>query len=235
MSNGKSDKRGGYYWKGEKPYISVTKVLEIIDKPALRYWVGKEVYYAMVNNPSLTEQEALAAPYKTSDSAKSRGSTIHSIVEAYKHTQEYLDGIPAEFAGYATAFYNWVKDNDIEILEHEKTIFSEEHGYAGTCDLIVKNRQSGKTFLVDVKTGKDIYPEAFLQLSAYKQALEEEGIKIDHIAVCLLQEDKSYKFGEGEPRLDVFLNAMQLWRWKNEDIVKKVGKQLPLKQNGGEE
>jgi hypothetical protein len=55
-----SSRRGGFYWHTDgRPYISVTTVLSVIDKPALRYWFGKEVYRAMVVNPTLGEKEAL--------------------------------------------------------------------------------------------------------------------------------------------------------------------------------
>ena len=115
--NKKDMRRGGFYWKSDpkKPYVSVTTTLSVIDKPALRYWFGKEVYYAMVQDPTLGEQEALSAPYKKSDTAKSRGTTVHSIVEAYKHTKEHIETSPEAYRGFAKAFYSWVKDNDIEI------------------------------------------------------------------------------------------------------------------------
>lgn len=231
-------RRGGFYWKAnpKKPYVSVTNVLSVIDKPQLRYWFGKMVYWAMVEDPTLQEQAALAAPYKKSDQAKSRGTTVHSIVETYKHTKEHLETVPEAFRGYATAFYNWVKDNDIEILENERTVFSELHEYAGTLDLLVRNNQSNKTFVIDVKTGKDIYPEAYLQLSAYKQALSENGTETDQIAVLLLKEDGTYKFGQGESQLDAFLAAKRLWEWKNPDLMEivnvyKKAKQPERKQN----
>lgn len=218
----KEDRRGGFYWVDGKPFVSVTNALTIIDKPALRYWFGKEVYYAMVKEPTLSEQAALAAPYAKSDAAKSRGTTVHSIVEAYKNTKEHIASIPEDFRGYAKAFYNWVNDNDIEIMEHEKTVVSKDFGFAGTLDLLVKNRQSGKVFVIDVKTGKDIYPEAFLQLSAYEQALVENGLTPDHIAVLLLQQDGNYKFGEGVSCFDVFLAVKKLWEWKNAELIEKV-------------
>lgn len=221
----RENRRGGFYFdKDGTPYVSVTTVLQIIDKPALRYWFGKEVYLAMVKDPSLNEQTALSAPYTKSDSAKTRGTTIHSIVEAYKHTKEYIETIPPEFAGYAKAFYAWVQDNDIEILEHEKTVISKKYGYAGTLDLLVKNKQSGKTFIIDVKTGKDIYPEAYLQLSAYRQALVEDGHTVDEIAVLLLGEEGAYKFGQGKYDLDAFLACKKLWEWKNEELIEKMKK-----------
>ena len=72
MTNGnfKDTKRGGLYFKEGKPYLAVTEALKIIDKPALRYWFGQQVYYAMVANPSLNESEALASPYKVSETAE---------------------------------------------------------------------------------------------------------------------------------------------------------------------
>lgn len=219
-SNQKDLRRGGLYWKKDPklPYLSVTQSLSIIDKPQLRRWFGKMVYWAMVEDPTMKEEEALSAPYKKSSEAAGRGTTVHSIIEVYKHTKEHVEGVPEAFRGYANAFRSWIDDYDIEILENERTVFSEKYSYAGTLDIIAKNKKSGKTLIVDVKTGKDIYPEAFLQLSAYKQALAEEGIAINSTAVLLLKEDGSYNFEEEDGNFQAFLATMILFRWKNPDI-----------------
>ena len=223
-SNRTDMRRGGFYWQQnpKKPYVSVTNILNVISKPALQYWFGKEVYWAMVQEPTLQEKEALAAPYTKNTDAKSRGTTVHSIVENYKHTKEYLETIPEKYKGYATAFYNWVKDNDIEIMEHERTIWSQVYQYAGTLDMLVRNKQSGRVFIIDVKTGKDIYPESFLQLSAYEQGLKEENFKVDSLAVLLLKENGKSKFGEGKSDLEAFLAAKILWEWKNPELMEIV-------------
>lgn len=217
-------RRGGFYWQKEPkyPFISVTNVLNIIAKPALQYWFGKEVYWAMVQEPTLEEKAALSAPYAKNTAAKERGTAVHSIIEHWKHTREYIDTIPEKYQGYAKAFYNWVKDNDIEILEHERTVWSQKYKFAGTLDLLVKNKQSGKIFVIDGKTGKDIYPEAFLQLSAYKQGLVEEDQFVDYLAVLLLKEDGTYKFGQGEDNLEAFLAAKRLWEWKNPELMEII-------------
>lgn len=219
----RNQRRGGFYWVDGKPYVSVTKVLEVLDKPALRRWFGKEVYLAMVKDPSLNEAEALSAPYKISESAKSRGTTIHSIVESYKATGNEIDSIPFEFKGYAQAFYNWVKDNNIRVIEHEKTVYSDTYRFAGTCDLIVENQQTGSIWLCDIKTGKDIYQEAFLQVSAYKAALIEKGETIDRVGIILLQESGEYKFAEGTNYFEEFLAAKKLWEFVNREDCKKIG------------
>lgn len=223
--NQKNEKRGGMYWKGNKAYLAVTEVLKIIDKPQLRYWFGQQVYYAMVKDPSLEEKEALSAPYKTSDKAKVRGTTVHSIVEAYRKNgvEVKFETEEAEktFGGYRDAFLKWIKELDITIVENEKTVFSEKYGYAGTLDLLVRINGNKETTLVDVKTGKDIYPESALQVSAYRNALEEQGIEIKECAVLLLMENGTYKYEVCENRLDGFLAAKTLYEQINyEKLVK---------------
>ena len=217
----RNQRRGGFYWFEGKPYISVTNVLRAIDKPALRYWFGTQVFLAMVKNPTLSEKEALSAPYKTSDTAKSRGTTIHSIVESFKNTGKIPEGIPEKYAGYANAFQKWMKDNAVELVEQEKTIISKKYGYAGTADLIV--RKGDSIWVCDVKTGKGIYQEAHLQLSAYKQALIENGINIERMGVILLKETGNYKFEEVDECFDTFLATKKLWEFLNKDLIEKIG------------
>ncbi len=225
MADQRQIRRGGFYWIEDVPYPSVTHVIGILDKPALRYWYGREVYRAMVADPTLAEKEALNKPYEISESAKDRGSTIHSIVEAWRQNQVYVDNVPEPFRGYAQGFYEWVKDNDTEIVEHERTVVSKEHGYAGTLDLLIKLNGSKLPLVADVKTGKDIYPEAWLQLSAYRQALAEQGVKTAGIAVVLLQDNGSYKFEhQAEDFLPQFLACKTLWEWQNREDLAKLAK-----------
>lgn len=214
-------KRGGFYFVGKKPYVSVTEVLKVMDKPALRYWYGTEVFYAMVKNPTLSKEDALSSPYKKTQSSILRGRTVHSIVESYKKTGNVIDTVPDEFKGYAKSFYKWVDENKIEILANEKTVISEKHGYGGTLDLYVKINGKGP-YVVDVKTGKEIYDEASLQLSAYQSALIESNLTAPHIAVLLLSDTGIHTFKEVQPCFDEFLACKRLWEWKNKDLVKKV-------------
>ena len=237
MADNRESRRGGFYWDADgKPYISVTQILSVISKPALLYWATKEVYRAMVVDPSLSEKDALAAPYRSSKTAMGRGTTVHSIVEAYKHTKKYLENVPEDFKPYAQAFYTWFEDNDVEMVENEKTVVSKKYGYAGTLDLVVKFKKNGRTLIADVKTGKDIYDEVFLQLSAYKQAYEENGGEEVGIGVILLSTGADgkptgkYKFEEGEYCFDEFLAAKKLWVWKNQELIASVKKYMNEKK-----
>ena len=227
MPNPFPNRRGGFYFKDTVPYLSVTTVLTIINKPALVYWYGREVYRAMLVNPALGEQETLAMPYKTSDSAKARGTTVHSIVEAYKQTGEVIETVPDQYKGYAQAFYDFMKDHQIEIVEQEKTVFDEKNKIAGTLDMYAKI--GGKNVVVDVKTGKDIYNEVTLQLSAYANMLRLEGKPVDEIAVLLLVTGEDglptgkYKFVTLTEDLDAFMATKKLYEFSNREKLLKVG------------
>jgi hypothetical protein len=226
----KNIKRAGMYWIGKKAYPSVTQILSIIDRPALRYWFGREVYRAMAINPTLSEQEAMAAPYQISETAKQRGSAVHDIVEAWENTGK-VAGLEGVFSGYAKAFESWIKNNKVELVEHEKTVFSKKHRYAGTLDLLAKLNGNALPHLIDIKTGKkDLYPEVHLQLSAYEQALFETGYEkngekfqtVEGTAALLLMEDGTYKFETGKDKFKEFLACKKIWEGLNEDLLKKA-------------
>jgi hypothetical protein len=226
-------RRGGFYWLEGQPFASVTTIIGVLDKPALRYWFGKQVYLATVANPGMSEKEAMNAPYSINNSAKDRGQTIHSIVEAFKATGDYIEGIPAEFRGYAQAFYKWTQDNHAAIIDHERTVVSRKHGFAGTLDLLVTLNGSDKKVVVDVKTGKDIYMEAYLQLAAYRQALKEEGTEVAGVAVLLLQENGSYKYEYQETNMfREFFACKVLWEWLNAEDIAKVTAYARKEQHG---
>ena len=220
-------RRGGFYWQGSTPYLSVTEILKCIDKPALRYWFGKMVYYAMLKDPSLSQEDALKSPYNASQTAKDRGSTIHSLIEAYKTTGDRLEFVPDHLQGYAEAFYKFMTEHKPEILSQERTLFSEKNKIAGTLDMHATI--GGIPTILDVKTGKDVYPEVELQLSAYASMMLENNEKADRIAVLLLetgQDDKptgNYIFKTLTMRMDVFYAVKTLYCWLNQEKLAKVG------------
>lgn len=224
------DRRGGLYFKYNKAYLSVTEIInKVLDKPSLRYWFGQQVYLATIKDPSIDEKEALSAPYKVSNKAKDRGSTIHSIVEAYKETGEIIDKIPDDYKGYAQAFYDFMNTFDIKILEQEKTIFSNKHMIAGTLDIFAKIKD--KQYIIDVKTGKDIYQEAGLQLSAYAEIMRENSYVVDDIAVLLLETGKDglptgkYKFQTMTDDFETFNALKRVYIYLNKDRLITLGYQ----------
>lgn len=212
------------YWdKQKRPYVSVTRVIDdVLAKKALRYWFGQQVYRAFAADPTLGEKEALMAPYRAGKAAQERGSTVHSIIETWKQSYKQIETIPEAFKGYAKAFYSFVDKYKMTVVEHEKSVFSVKYGYAGTLD-ILSQMADGKIFVIDVKTSKGgaIYDESFLQVSAYIQALREEGVKVDGGMVVALSETGIFTSKEVEYCFDEFLACKKLWEWKNKDLLEQ--------------
>ena len=221
----RSNRRGGFYWVKDKPYVSVTQVLKVIDKPGLRYWFGNQVYWAIVKDPSLDEQSAMSAPYHISQEAKGRGTTVHSVIEAYDKEGTVIKSMPERFDNYVKAFYAWIADNKVTMVEHEKTVISEKYRYAGTLDMICKLNGSDELVVVDAKTSKDgaVYDEAELQVSAYMNALKESGVEVVSGYVLGLGDNATYTFKKVEYQLVPFLAAKTLWTWQNRSKCRNVG------------
>jgi hypothetical protein len=222
MADLKDTRRGGFYFDGPIPYLSVTNILSIIDKPALRYWFGREVYRAMLKDPTLDEKTALAAPYAVSDVAKNRGRTVDDITQMLEES-----AVAPEYQLYADAYRQFLKDSPTKLIEQQHSIFDKENKVAGTLDKYWEI--GGKLHVTDVKTGKDIYDEVRLQLSAYAHMLRLEGKTVDSISVLLLEvgDDKKptgkYKFQTLEEDFPAFLAAKTLYEWTNKEKLLKLG------------
>jgi hypothetical protein len=72
----------------------------------------------------------------------------------------------------------WRASVQLKVVAIEKRVHSSLFGFGGTLDLLAWITIDNVTMLVviDWKTGKRVYAEAFLQNMAYRMALMEEGI-----------------------------------------------------------
>lgn len=223
----KVEVRGGFYFKDKKVYLRVTKPLEIIDKIQLRYWYGKQVYLAMVADPSLSEEEALHAPYKKMKDAQERGTAVHKLVEDYVPTKEYLETIDPKYKGYLRGYKDFLYENNATIIKDTKTFFCDCHHLAGTLDEYIEYADGSKA-IIDIKTGKDIYIEAFLQASAYRHLCLVNGIKIDKVGILQLTETGGKRFeSKNEEEVvklfEKYLTAKSLYEFKYEEMLTDVG------------
>ena len=83
-------------------------------------------------------------------------------------------------------FYDFWSTHKPELISAEDFVWSDEHRYAGTADLVVK--MNGETWLLDLKTSNSIHKSYDLQLASYAKALEEsKGIKIDRTGIIWLK------------------------------------------------
>lgn len=174
------------YWIQEEKkrrLTGVTTFLNVINKPYLIPWaVNKTIDHIKDNMEALQSGDHMAvndilygakkAADRERDLAAEIGSAIHKWVEDYinKNPIEMPED-PRVLQG-TLAFLEWVDKTKVEFVASEKIVYSKTHDYVGTLDIEAKIK--GKRYLIDVKTGNAIYPEARLQTAAYMAADIEE-------------------------------------------------------------
>jgi len=177
------EKEHAYFFDGA-PVPGVTTILSCINKPALMPWAVKmtrdywlEALKAGRTDHDKIHKESWNAHRNVSKAAADIGSNVHAYAEAA------LKGLPLpelkteEAKRGADAFHKWQSAHTIKLLASERRIFSLEHYYAGTCDLIAEI--DGEYCVGDFKTSSGIYPEMRMQTAAYQHAIQEEkGFKV---------------------------------------------------------
>lgn len=191
------EKEHAYFLDG-KPMHGVTSILRVIAKPALIQWAANMAVDFISTNLDLSmtaEQikalfdDAKKAHARKKEDAGEKGSDVHETIEnliklAIKTTDGRIVAWEKTGNSQLDNFVGWARENDVRFLESEKRVYSESAWYAGTCDLVFE--MDGKKYIGDVKTGRAIYPEYYLQMAAYQNALEEMGEHTDiHGAVVI--------------------------------------------------
>jgi hypothetical protein len=163
---------------------SVTTVIGAgIPKPALVPWAARMAAEHAVSNwlrlSSVPVQarvnEIKGAHEVYTEERANVGDIVHDLVDCWS------SGVPfpewdKEVDKFATQFIAFMIAKRPVFTENEVTLWSRRYGYAGTADWIA--RMDGRLILGDVKTGKRVYPEVGLQLSALEHAdfiLREDG------------------------------------------------------------
>jgi hypothetical protein len=119
------------------------------------------------------------------------GTAVHRLIESKvlgtPMPEELLDD--EELAPFVSHFLRFVEEWQVEFEASEMVVGHEEHGYAGTLDYLLRSRliaaalaahfqvdvPEDSVFCGDTKTGgeldvKGVYPEASLQMAAYRKA-----------------------------------------------------------------
>jgi hypothetical protein len=219
---------------------SVTTILDIIAKPALGPWYAKEerryfetAMLEVLSRPGARDPEFVLAAVaeavtgvKAADREKQKaaaiGTAVHAGIEWELRRQLGEDAGPAphlpEPAAWAVeSWKDWARSVTLEPLAIERTVYCLACGYAGTLDLYA--RVKGVLTVLDWKSGKAIYPEAFLQNLAYRHAATRAGLPSTQGLIVRLPKHLEDPAWEVMPvpatlTLDDFLAALQLWRWQ---------------------
>ena len=207
--------RGSYYFipKVAEPMPRVTKIIDVLRKPGLEYWMKKTVAESALADPSQSVEEAMASIYAPRDKAGTKGSDVHKMIDRHCMGKGLSDS--AWKNPYMQGYKKFRNTVALVAIESEKVVYSEKFGYAGTADLIAE-MADGRKMLLDWKTSSGIYDNYFIQLSAYKNAYEEmTGEKLDGIAVVRFDENGNFEYREGEDIFPVFEACLTIYNWNN--------------------
>jgi len=162
----------------------VTTIVGILNKPALVTWANKLGLEGIDVNKYVDKTAVI-------------GTLAHYLVQCYlSNSKPSLDEYPPDVIDRAEnsliKFWEWEKNHAIEPLKLEEQLVSEKHKYGGTIDCLC--RLNGKLTLIDFKTGKAIFDEMIIQVSAYRQLLIESGFKVEQVHILRIGRDQREGF-----------------------------------------
>lgn len=191
-----------YFWCGVRVKKSVTKLVEDhVPEFDEAYWLPR-----CAIKEGLTEHELKHKWQTINKEACELGTETHDFLEHY-------NGLKSPSTPQQKAGIQFLKDIlvDYEIVAKELRMYSRKWGFAGTADLLLRHRQTGKLVIADYKTNKDIfntyglmlqpfqylenhpYNHYQLQLSYYQLMLEEVSCSVSERLLVYLKADATYK------------------------------------------
>jgi hypothetical protein len=250
--------RARFYTIHGRQLPSVTTILDVIAKPALGPWYAKEerryfeaAMLEVLARPGARDPEyvltavadavtGVKAADRERQKAAAIGTAIHAGIEWHLRTRLGEDAGPEprlpEGAVWAVeSWKDWAKSVDLEPVAIERPVYCELCGYAGTLDLYAK--VSGIPTVIDWKSGKAIYPEAFLQNIAYRHAAERLGLPSEQgliVRLPKLLDDPAWEVMTVPETVTLadFLAAGSLWRWQRRMDGQPEGDRLAPRASG---
>jgi hypothetical protein len=223
-----------YRLDGER-VVGVTTVCGNLPKRALVDWAGRVTAEYAVDHwddlaaepPSSRLNTLTRARYAASSSAALRGTQIHTLGEAVSHGREVDAGDhQSEVEAYARFLDRW----GVTMIATETPVAHTAYRYAGTADgwaTFDRGPFAGARVLLDIKTGRGVYDETALQLTAYRYAdlwqpdgAESEGPlpPVDAVAVAHILTDavELLPVEADDKQFRQFRYLMETTRWMDE-------------------
>jgi len=125
--------------------------------------------------PAAAVEWLRGARYRSSGKAKARGTELHSAAEALALGQP-VQQVDTAILPYVEQYRRFLTEHEPAFLLAEAPVYSLTYNYAGTLDAVIE--LGGQRLVADIKTTDKLpdaqsrppYPEAALQLCAYRRA-----------------------------------------------------------------
>jgi len=121
-------------------------------------------------------------------------------------------------------FLDWEKSKKIETILCERALISENYKFGGTLDWYGKINDV--LTLLDFKTGSEIYPEYFYQISGYKILLAENQLEIpaEYRILSIPRTEEEKQTEKIKKNIDIeqeiFLSLLTVY-WKEKSLNKE--------------
>src|SRR5262252_3332804 len=245
--------RARFYSIRGRQLPSVTTILDVIAKPALGPWYAKEerryfeaAMLEVLARPGARDPEyvlsavaeavtGVKAADRERQKAAAIGTAIHAGIEWHLRTRLGEDAgleprLPEAAIWGVESWKDWAQNVDLQPLAIERAVYCELCGYAGTLDLYA--RVAGGLSVIDWKSGRAIYAEAFLQNVAYRHGAARLGLASEQgliVRLPKLVEDPAWEVMPvpEELRIEDFQAALALWRWQRRMAGRPVGDVVP--------
>ena len=181
---------------------------------------NKNALVAWARREALSGQD----PEKKKQEAADIGSLAHFMIEChFKGVKPDLSDFTGNQIDKAEncflAFLEWDKNYKLQCVESEISLVSEKYQFGGTIDFIARPTiNAGGLWLMDFKSSKGIYAEAFCQVAAYCHLWQDaRHQKIDAVHILKLgKEDGSFEDHMVQPEklkiaFDVFYHCRALY------------------------
>ena len=182
------------YYVNDQKVESVTGICgRGLPKPNLVNWLVatplnevKRLINEKLDNNEPLDRAGLERIFKTAKEKTNKikedaglvGTVVHGLIEDFLKGKDIPKQSDPAVVNCWNLFLDWWNKQEYAVVELEKKIYSKKYNYAGTLDLVVKDKK-GNLVLMDIKTSNFITFDYFLQLNAYKFAYEEEtGSKV---------------------------------------------------------
>jgi hypothetical protein len=121
---------------------------------------------------------------------------------------------------------NWFETTKPKVIHTELTVFSPDNRFAGTVDLVAEI--DGDIWIIDFKTGQNIWDSYRIQLNAYKTAIGNKKARMGILQLGFKRNKKKWFFTEIEDDMELFDAAYTIWQRKCSNIS-PMQKDYPLK------